>query len=83
LWVIAVSICVGLIFDFAHLNAVRMLFWSAILNGLLALPLVVIVILLTSDQKVMGTRVNSTLMRWLGRTCALLMTAASAALFVV
>jgi Mn2+/Fe2+ NRAMP family transporter len=36
--VIGVSIIVGLTFDFARLNAVKMLFWSAILNGLLAPP---------------------------------------------
>jgi Mn2+/Fe2+ NRAMP family transporter len=81
--VVAVSICVGLSFDFAHLNAVKMLFWSAILNGLLAPPLVVIVVLLTSDKKVMGTRVNSRLMKWLGWTCAGLMAGAAVALFVV
>lgn len=81
--VIAVSICVGLSFDFAHLNAVKMLFWSAILNGLLAPPLVVIVVLLTSDRKVMGTRVNSRLMKCLGWACGGLMAAAAIALFVV
>lgn len=81
--VIAASIGVGLILDFAHLNAVKMLFWSAILNGLLAPPLVVIVVLLTSDKKVMGARVNSLFMRGLGWACALLMTAAAVALFVV
>ena len=81
--IIAMSICVGLSFDFAHLNAVKMLLWSAILNGLLAPPLVMIVVLLTSDKKVMGDRVNSRLMKWLGWTCACLMAAAAAALFVV
>lgn len=81
--VIAVSICVGLILDFIGLNAVKMLFWSAILNGLLAPPLVVIVVLLTSDKKVMGNRTNSPVMKWLGWSCAVLMTAAAVALFVV
>lgn len=81
--VIGIAICVGLVFDFAHLNAIKMLFWSAILNGLLAPPLVVIVVLLTSDKKVMGNRVNSPLMKWLGWSCATLMGAAAAALFVV
>jgi len=52
--IIGVSIAVGLAFDFAGFNAVKMLFWSAILNGLLAPPLVVMVVLLTSDKKVMG-----------------------------
>ena len=81
--VIGVSIIVGLALDFMRINAVKMLFWSAILNGLLAPPLVFIVVLLTSDKKVMGNRVNSAPMKCLGWTCAGLMTAAAVALFLV
>jgi NRAMP (natural resistance-associated macrophage protein)-like metal ion transporter len=80
--VIGISILVGLAFDFARLNAVKMLFWSAILNGLLAPPLVIMVVLLTSDRKVMGNRVNSRGMQALGWMCALVMTAAALALLV-
>ena len=64
--VIAVAIVIGLALDFAGLNAVKMLFWSAILNGLLAPPLVIIVVLLTSDRKVMGNRTNTRSMQVLG-----------------
>lgn len=78
--VIAVSIVVGLAFDFAGFNPVRMLFWSAILNGLLAPPLVIMVVLLTGDRKVMGTRVNSPGMKVLGWACAAVMSAAAIAL---
>jgi Mn2+/Fe2+ NRAMP family transporter len=59
-----------------------MLFWSAVVNGVLAPPLVILVVLLTSDKKVMGTRVNSRGMKLLGWTCAALMTAAALALLV-
>ena len=78
--VIAISIVVGLAFDFAGFNAVRMLFWSAVLNGLLAPPLVVMVVLLTSDRKVMGNRVNSKKMKAMGWACAAVMSAAALAL---
>lgn len=80
--VIGVSIIVGLVFDFAGINAVKMLFWSAILNGLLAPPLVIMVVLLTSDRKVMGGRVNSRLMKILGWLCAVVMTVAAVALLI-
>jgi Mn2+/Fe2+ NRAMP family transporter len=79
-FVIAAAIAVGLTFDFAGLNAVKMLFWSAILNGLLAPPLIVMVVLLTSDRRVMGKDVNSYRMRAVGWTCAVIMSAAAAAL---
>jgi NRAMP (natural resistance-associated macrophage protein)-like metal ion transporter len=78
--VIAIAILIGLAFNFARLDAVKMLFWSAILNGLLAPPLVVMVVLLTSDRRVMGNRVNSPGMRVLGWICALIMSAAAIAL---
>jgi NRAMP (natural resistance-associated macrophage protein)-like metal ion transporter len=78
--VIAVSIVVGLAFDFAGFNAVKMLFWSAVLNGLLAPPLVIMVVLLTGDRKVMGKRVNSPGLKVLGWACAAVMCAAAVAL---
>ena len=76
------SIVVGLALDFAGLNAVKMLFWSAILNGLLAPPLVIIVVLLTSDRKVMGNRTNPRSMQLLGWTCAIIMSGAAIGLLV-
>lgn len=80
--VIAVAILIGLAFDFAGLNAVKMLFWSAILNGLLAPPLVIMVVLLTSDRQVMGNRVNTPGMQALGWICALIMSAAAIGLLI-
>lgn len=81
--VIAASVFVGLALNWARLNAVKMLFWSAVLNGVLAPPLVILVVLLTSDKKVMGKRTNSRNAKILGWTCAVLMSAAALALLVV
>jgi Mn2+/Fe2+ NRAMP family transporter len=80
--VIAGAMVVGLALDFAGLNAVKMLFWSAVVNGVLAPPLVVLVVLLTSDKKVMGQRVNSRGAKTLGWICAAVMSAAALALAV-
>ena len=52
--VIAVGLALGLALDYFGFNAVSMLFWSAVLNGVLAPPLIVIVLLLTSNPAVMG-----------------------------
>jgi Mn2+/Fe2+ NRAMP family transporter len=80
--VIAVAMVIGLALDFAGLNAVKMLFWSAVLNGVLAPPLVVLVVMLTSDKRVMGKRVNSRSMSIFGWICAVVMGAAAVAMFV-
>lgn len=80
--VVAVSMMVGLILNFVGLDAVTMLFWSAVVNGVLASPLIVLVVLLTSDHTVMGKRVNPPLLRWLGWVTAVVMTAAAVGMFV-
>jgi NRAMP (natural resistance-associated macrophage protein)-like metal ion transporter len=81
--VIAVAVLVGLALDFAGFDAVKMLFWSAVLNGVLAPPLVVLVVLLTGDRKVMGKRVNSRGAQALGWVCAGVMSVAAVALLIV
>jgi Mn2+/Fe2+ NRAMP family transporter len=53
-WTVAMALGVGL--DYAGLDAVQMLFWSAVVNGVLAPPLIVLVVLLTSDRSVMVSR---------------------------
>lgn len=80
--VIAVSMLLGLALDFVGFNAVKMLFYSAVLNGVLAPPLIVLVTLLTSNPKVMGERVSSPLLRFLGWATAAIMAAAAIGMFV-
>ena len=80
--VIAIAMALGLGLDYAGLNAVKMLFWSAVLNGALAPPLLVLVVLLTSRADVMGEHRNGILLRWLGWTCAGVMLMATVIMFV-
>jgi Mn2+/Fe2+ NRAMP family transporter len=81
--VVAVSVLVGLALNYAGFNAVKMLFWSAVLNGVLAPPLVILVVLLTSDKKIMGKRANAPGAQALGWICAVLMSAAALALLIL
>ncbi len=80
--VIAGALVVGLCLDYAGLNAVKMLFWSAVVNGVLAPPLVILVVMLTSDPKVMGVHVNPPLLKFFGILCAVVMSAAALALLI-
>jgi Mn2+/Fe2+ NRAMP family transporter len=81
--VLAVSVVLGLALNFFEVNAVEMLFYAAVVNGVLAPPLIVLVTMLTSDEKVMGKRVNSPLLKWLGWITAAVMTAATIAMVLV
>jgi NRAMP (natural resistance-associated macrophage protein)-like metal ion transporter len=79
--VIAVGLALGLALDYAGFNAVSMLFWAAVLNGVLAPPLIVMVVLLTSSRKVMGKRSNPLWLASLGWITVAVMTGASLARF--
>jgi NRAMP (natural resistance-associated macrophage protein)-like metal ion transporter len=79
--IVASSMILGLGLDYAGFNAVKMLFWSAVLNGVLAPPLIILVVLLTSSRKVMGDRANPPLLKWLGWATAGVMTVAAVAMF--
>lgn len=79
--VIVVSMVLGLVLDFVGFNAVKMLFYSAVLNGVLAPPLVVLVVLLTSKREIMGARVSSRPLRYLGWATAAIMSAAAVGMF--
>ena len=78
---IAGAMLLGLALNFAGFNAVKMLFYSAVLNGVLAPPLIVLVVLLTSNSKIMGIRVSSRPLRYLGWATAAIMTAAVVGMF--
>jgi NRAMP (natural resistance-associated macrophage protein)-like metal ion transporter len=80
--VIGIAMALGLGLNYAGLNAVKMLFWAAVLNGALAPPLLILVVLLTSRADVMGEHRNGTLLRWLGWTCAGVMLIATVVMFV-
>jgi NRAMP (natural resistance-associated macrophage protein)-like metal ion transporter len=79
--VVAAAMVIGLILNYAGFNAVKMLFWAAVLNGVLAPPLIVLVVLLTCNKKIMGKRANPPLLKWLGWATATIMAVAAIALF--
>ena len=81
--VLAAAVLLGLLLNYFKLNAVKMLFYSAVINGVLAPPLIVLVTMLTSDQKVMGKRINPTWLKLIGWATAAVMAAATLALIFV
>jgi Mn2+/Fe2+ NRAMP family transporter len=75
--VLATAMFIGLIIDYTGVDAVKMLFWSAVINGILAPPLILLVLLLTSNPRVMGDRVNSKTTQVFGWLAFGIMTAAA------
>jgi NRAMP (natural resistance-associated macrophage protein)-like metal ion transporter len=80
--VLGVAMTVGLLVNYLHMDAVKMMFWSAVLNGLLAPPLILLVLLLTGDRKVMGHQISSRFERVFGWLTFALMAGAAILMLV-
>jgi len=75
------GLLLGLALDYLKINAVAMLFWSAVLNGVLAPPLILIVLLLTGSRRVMREHTNPLWLTVLGWVAAVSMTASAVMMF--
>lgn len=60
--VIVASTIVGMGINFIGIDPIKALFWSAMINGLLAPPLLLVIMLVANNDAVMGNRRNG---RWL------------------
>ena len=78
--VIILAMVVGMALNFARFNAIKLLFWSAVLNGLLAPPLIAIILVVCNDAKVMGEHRNTRGLNVAGVLAALLTSGAAVAL---
>jgi Mn2+/Fe2+ NRAMP family transporter len=52
--VLAISVAIGVALNFTPINPVKALYWSAVVNGVLAAPLMVALMILVRRQAVMG-----------------------------
>jgi NRAMP (natural resistance-associated macrophage protein)-like metal ion transporter len=52
--IIAFATLGGVLLDFTPIDPIKALFWSAVINGVVAVPLMVVIILLASKRSVMG-----------------------------
>lgn len=80
--VLAVAMILGVALNYAGFNAIQMLFTTAVINGVLAPPLILIVLLLTRDRTVMGDAVNSPLVNILGWATFVVMVLAAVGLML-
>jgi len=81
--VLIFSMLLGIGMDFLGVNPVRALFWTAIINGVLAPFLLVGVLIAASDRKLMRGQQSSWLSRIAVGTITLVMFGAAAAMFLL
>ena len=80
--VIAVSTLVGVSIDFLGINPISALYWTAVINGVVAPPMLVVVMLVANNKKVMGKRTNGVATNIIGWLAAIIMFAAAVGMFI-
>lgn len=78
--IIAAGTLAGVTMNFLHIDAIRALFWTAVINRVVAPPLLILIVLLGSDATVMKGRVSGRLSRILTWTATGAMGAAAVTL---
>jgi Mn2+/Fe2+ NRAMP family transporter len=73
---------IGLSLNFMHIDPVKALFWAAILNGLVAAPLMAVIMFMACNRRVMGPFVIPLYLKVAGWLATAVMLCASIGVFV-
>jgi NRAMP (natural resistance-associated macrophage protein)-like metal ion transporter len=80
--IIVVATLAGVAFGFAPIDPMEALYWSAVINGVIAIPIMAVMMLMAARADIMGRLVITRRLKLLGWLCTGLMTAAVAAMFL-
>jgi Mn2+/Fe2+ NRAMP family transporter len=72
--IIIASTMIGASINLLHVNPVKALVWTAVLNGILAPPLLALIMIMANSRDVMGDRTNGPVLNALGWIATALMT---------
>lgn len=74
--VIAIATLIGFFINFIGINPISTLYYTAVINGIIAPPLLIIILIVANNRGVMGKRVNGITSNILGIFVTLLMSVA-------
>ena len=78
---IAFATLLGILINFVSLDPIKVLFWTAVINGVVAVPLMVVMMVMTMDARVMGPFTLPRPLWAVGWLATLVMAATVAAMF--
>lgn len=78
--VIIISVLIGGATNFIGINPIKMLYYTAIINGIVAPPLLFLIIRITSNKQIMGTRTNGAVSLLFGYGALIVMSVSALAL---
>ncbi len=79
--ILAVAMVVGLSISLSDLNPIKALYWSAVINAVISVPIMVAVMIAASQRRLMSSLVLPTRWKLLGWAATLVMAVATVAMF--
>jgi Mn2+/Fe2+ NRAMP family transporter len=80
--VIGAATLLGIGIDLAKIDPIKALFWSAVINGVIAVPMMVVMMLVVSRRDQMGRFIAGPALKTFGWTATGVMAVAAVAMFV-
>ncbi|THD64725.1 NRAMP family divalent metal transporter [Phenylobacterium sp.] len=80
-WAIAIATVLGVLLNYSPIDPIKALFWSAVINGVVAVPVMALMMHLSSNPKVMGEFKLHTGLKVVGWLATAAMAAAAVGLF--
>lgn len=80
--IISLATLGGVLLGFTGLDPIKALFWSAVVNGVISVPIMAVMMAMAVKPAIMGTLRISQRLQWLGWTCTTVMAVAISAMFV-
>lgn len=80
--VLALSAGIGIALNFTPISPISALYWSAVINGVLAVPVMILLMAMSRRRDVMSKFIVSGLLYWLGWAATVVMTVCVAAMIV-
>ena len=80
--IIAISTVIGIALGFTSIDPIKALYWSAVINGVISVPIMVVMMLMAVHPKIMGKFVITPGLRVMGWLATLMMAAAVTAMLL-
>lgn len=81
--VLSAGLVIGVVMAFVHIDPIRALYYAAVLNGFVSIPLIFLIIRIASSHKIMGRWRSSMLAKIWGWLTFFVMAAAAISIFAV
>lgn len=80
--IVATATIIGTLLDFTPIDPIKALYWSAVINGVIAVPIMAMLMVMAADKRIMRQFVITLRLKALGWLATLVMGLVAVAMFI-